>query len=138
MSFIAAVFFEENLPKLFAHFKKNKLTPDIYLIDWIFTLYSKSLPLDVACRVWDVFCRDGEEFLFRTALGVLRRHREALLGMDFIQMAQLLSRLPDPPGEQLLFQHIAAVHMTSRTRKWAQVLQALQKDQERSSPVLKR
>ncbi|CAB1351837.1 unnamed protein product, partial [Coregonus sp. 'balchen'] len=28
------VFFEENLPKLFAHFKENNLTPDIYLIDW--------------------------------------------------------------------------------------------------------
>lgn len=28
------VFFEENLPKLFAHFKKNNLSPDIYLIDW--------------------------------------------------------------------------------------------------------
>jgi len=32
-------------------------------------LFSKSLPLDTACRVWDIFCRDGEEFLFRTALG---------------------------------------------------------------------
>ncbi|OBS77600.1 hypothetical protein A6R68_20011, partial [Neotoma lepida] len=30
------VFFEENLPKLFAHFKKNNLTADIYLIDWAF------------------------------------------------------------------------------------------------------
>lgn len=34
-----------------------------------FTLFSKSLPLDVASRVWDVFCRDGEAFLFRAALG---------------------------------------------------------------------
>ncbi|CAL8384177.1 unnamed protein product [Arctogadus glacialis] len=132
------VFFEENLPKLFAHFKKNSLTPDIYLIDWIFTLYSKSLPLDLACRVWDVFCRDGEEFLFRTALGLLHRYQDALQGMDFIQMAQLLTRLPDlVPGEQL-FQHIAAVHMTCRAGKWPQVLQTLQKDQERSSPVLRR
>uniref|UniRef100_A0A8C4ZRU6 Rab-GAP TBC domain-containing protein n=1 Tax=Gadus morhua TaxID=8049 RepID=A0A8C4ZRU6_GADMO len=115
------VFFEENLPKLFAHFKKNSLTPDIYLIDWIFTLYSKSLPLDLACRVWDVFCRDGEEFLFRTALGLLHRYQDALQGMDFIQMAQLLTRLPDlVPGEQL-FQHIAAVHMTCRAGKWPQV-----------------
>ncbi|XP_032691910.1 TBC1 domain family member 12 isoform X3 [Lontra canadensis] len=64
------VFFEENLSKLFLHFKSYSLTPDIYLIDWIFTLYSKSLPLDLACRVWDVFCRDGEEFLFRTGLGI--------------------------------------------------------------------
>uniref|UniRef100_A0A8C4IC23 TBC1 domain family, member 14 n=1 Tax=Dicentrarchus labrax TaxID=13489 RepID=A0A8C4IC23_DICLA len=112
------VFFEENLPKLFAHFKKNSLTPDIYLIDWIFTLYSKSLPLDLACRVWDVFCRDGEEVLFRTALGVLRLYQDVLTCMDFIHMAQFLTRLPDLiPGEQL-FQHIAAVHMTSRNRKW--------------------
>ena len=36
----------------------------------MFTLYAKSLPFDVASRVWDVFCRDGEEFLFRTALGM--------------------------------------------------------------------
>ncbi|XP_068164492.1 TBC1 domain family member 14 isoform X2 [Antennarius striatus] len=132
------VCFEENLPKLFAHFKKNNLTPDIYLIDWIFTLYSKSLPLDLACRVWDVFCRDGEEFLFRTALGLLRLFQDVLTCMDFIHMAQFLTRLPDfIPAEQL-FHHIATVHMTSRNRKWAQVLQALQKDLEKGSPVLKR
>lgn len=125
----------------------------------IFTLYSKSLPLDLACRVWDVFCRDGEEFLFRTALGLLRLYQDVLACMDFIHMAQFLTRLPDlVPGEQL-FQHIAAVHMSSRNRKWtqvrrwrrgevgggddwtpasAQVLQALQKEPERASPVLKR
>ncbi|XP_062240021.1 TBC1 domain family member 14 isoform X2 [Platichthys flesus] len=132
------VFFEENLPKLFAHFKKNNLTPDIYLIDWIFTLYSKSLPLDLACRVWDVFCRDSEEFLFRTALGLLRLYQDVLTCMDFIHMAQFLTRLPDFLPADQLFQQIAAVHMTSRNRKWPQVLQALQKDPERGSPVLKR
>ncbi|XP_065806297.1 TBC1 domain family member 14 [Labrus bergylta] len=132
------VFFEENLPKLFAHFKKNNLTPDIYLIDWIFTLYSKSLPLDLACRVWDVFCRDSEEFLFRTALGLLRLYQDVLTCMDFIHMAQFLTRLPDLIPAEQLFQHIASIHMTSRNRKWGQVLQALQKDPERCSPVLKR
>ncbi|XP_029943762.1 TBC1 domain family member 14 isoform X3 [Salarias fasciatus] len=125
------VFFEENLPKLFAHFKRNNLTPDIYLIDWIFTLYSKSLPLDLACRVWDVFCRDGEEFLFRTALGLLRLYQDVLTCMDFIHMAQFLTRLPDLLPAEQLFQHIAAVHMSSRNRKWAQVLQALT-EQKRS------
>ncbi|XP_039896757.1 TBC1 domain family member 14 isoform X2 [Simochromis diagramma] len=129
------VFFEENLPKLFAHFKKNNLTPDIYLIDWIFTLYSKSLPLDLACRVWDVFCRDGEEFLFRTALGLLRLYQDVLTSMDFIHMAQFLTRLPDLIPADQLFQHIAAIHMTSRNRKWAQVLQALT-EQKRSGARL--
>ena len=35
----------------------------------VFTLYSKSLPLDLASRVWDVYFRDGDSFLFATALG---------------------------------------------------------------------
>ena len=59
----------ENLPKIYSHFLKSHLTPDLYLLDWIYTVYAKAMPLDVACRVWDVFLRDGEEFLFRTALG---------------------------------------------------------------------
>ncbi|XP_060731340.1 TBC1 domain family member 14 isoform X2 [Tachysurus vachellii] len=135
------VFFEENLPKLFAHFKSNNLTPDIYLIDWIFTLYSKSLPLDVACRVWDVFCRDGEEFLFRTALGILRFYSEVLTHMDFIHMAQFLTRLPEQNSthtqSHTLFSCIGSINMSCRNRTWTQVLQTLQKDPEHSSPVLK-
>ncbi|XP_045081176.1 TBC1 domain family member 14-like isoform X2 [Coregonus clupeaformis] len=126
------VFFEENLPKLFAHFKENNLTPDIYLID------CKSLPLDLACRVWDVFCRDGDEFLFRVALGILRLYEDVLTRMDFIHNAQFLTRLPDHIPPDQLFSHIHGVHMTSKNRKWAQVLQALQKEQEWISPVLKR
>ncbi|XP_075849053.1 TBC1 domain family member 14 isoform X1 [Microcebus murinus] len=134
------VFFEENLPKLFAHFKKNNLTPDIYLIDWIFTLYSKSLPLDLACRVWDVFCRDGEEFLFRTALGILKLFEDILTKMDFIHMAQFLTRLPEDLPAEELFASIATIQMQSRNKKWAQVLTALQKDSremEKGSPSLR-
>ncbi|XP_031293670.1 TBC1 domain family member 14 isoform X2 [Camelus dromedarius] len=134
------VFFEENLPKLFAHFKKNNLTPDIYLIDWIFTLYSKSLPLDLACRIWDVFCRDGEEFLFRTALGILKLFEDILTKMDFIHIAQFLTRLPDDLPAEEFFASIAAVQMQSRNKKWAQVLTALQRDSrdvEKGSPSLR-
>ncbi|XP_068926306.1 TBC1 domain family member 14 isoform X2 [Petaurus breviceps papuanus] len=134
------VFFEENLPKLFAHFKKHNLTPDIYLIDWIFTLYSKSLPLDLACRIWDVFCRDGEEFLFRTALGILKLFEDILTKMDFIHIAQFLTKLPEDLPSEEFFTSIAAIQMQSRNKKWAQVLLALQKDNrdmERGSPSLR-
>ncbi|XP_014908367.1 TBC1 domain family member 12-like isoform X2 [Poecilia latipinna] len=122
------IFFEENLPRLFSHFQTNSLTPDLYLIDWIFTLYSKSLPLDVACRVWDVFCRDGEESLFRTGLGILRLFEDVLLQMDFIHIAQFLTRLPDDLQPHTLFTAMANTHMISRNRRWAQVFSAVMKD----------
>lgn len=136
------VFFEENLPTLFQHFQSNSLTPDFYLIDWIFTLYSKSLPLDVACRVWDVFCRDGEEALFRTGLGILRLYQDVLLQMDFIHSAQFLSRLPDTTPAHALFNCIANTQMLSNNRRWNQVFAALMKDgvkesDKNNSPALR-
>ncbi|KAJ8365679.1 hypothetical protein SKAU_G00145100 [Synaphobranchus kaupii] len=135
------VFFEENLPRLFNHFQSYNLTPDLYLIDWIFTLYSKSLPLDLACRVWDVFCRDGEEYLFRTGLGILRLYEDVLLQMDFIHIAQFLTRLPDDMACERLFSCIAAVQMVCSNKKWAQVFAALMKDNKdmdkNNSPALK-
>nr|XP_028585588.1 TBC1 domain family member 12 isoform X1 [Podarcis muralis] len=135
------VFFEENLPKLFHHFKSYKLTPDIYLIDWIFTLYSKSLPLDLACRVWDVFCRDGEEFLFRTGLGILRLYEDILLQMDFIHIAQFLTKLPEDITSEKLFTCITSIQMQNSNKKWAQVFASLMKDSKEGdknhSPALK-
>lgn len=136
------IFFEENLPRLFSHFQTNSLTPDLYLIDWIFTLYSKSLPLDVACRVWDVFCRDGEESLFRTGLGVLRLYEDVLLQMDFIHIAQFLTRLPEDLQSHTLFNAMASTQMISRNRRWAQVFSALMKDgnketEKNTSPALR-
>ncbi|XP_076981500.1 TBC1 domain family member 12 isoform X1 [Tamandua tetradactyla] len=135
------VFFEENLSKLFLHFKSYSLTPDIYLIDWIFTLYSKSLPLDLACRVWDVFCRDGEEFLFRTGLGILRLYEDILLQMDFIHIAQFLTKLPEDITSEKLFGCIAAIQMQNSTKKWTQVFASVMKDikeaDKNNSPALK-
>ncbi|XP_019595397.2 TBC1 domain family member 12 isoform X1 [Rhinolophus sinicus] len=135
------VFFEENLSKLFLHFKSYSLTPDIYLIDWIFTLYSKSLPLDLACRVWDVFCRDGEEFLFRTGLGILRLYEDILLQMDFIHIAQFLTKLPEDITSEKLFSCIAAIQMQNSTKKWTQVFASVMKDikegDKNISPALK-
>lgn len=94
----------------------------------IFTLYSKSLPLDVACRVWDVFCRDSEEFLFRTGLGILRLYEDVLLQMDFIHSAQFLTRLPEDIDSDRLFACIAAMPMLNGNKKWSQVFNALIKE----------
>ena len=45
---------------------------EMYMVDWLLTIFSKSLPLDIAMRVWDsYFCR-GELFLYETALALLK------------------------------------------------------------------
>lgn len=104
------------------------VTENFTLFFRIFTLYSKSLPLDLACRVWDVFCRDGEEFLFRTALGILKLFEDILTKMDFIHIAQFLTKLPEDLPSEEFFTSIAAIQMQSRNKKWAQVKSMLISD----------
>ncbi|XP_024869016.1 TBC1 domain family member 14-like [Temnothorax curvispinosus] len=110
------------LPKVFSHFTVAGLSPDLYLLDWLYTIYAKAMPLDVACRIWDVFLRDGDEFLFRTALGVLHLYQEELLKMDFVHGAQFLTRLPENLQAESLFNSISQMSTTVGTTTFQQML----------------
>ncbi|XP_044268915.1 TBC1 domain family member 12-like isoform X2 [Tribolium madens] len=115
--------FSYNLPKLYAHFEEAKLTPDLYLLDWIYTIFAKAMPLDVACRVWDIFLRDGFEFIFRTALGILHLNQDILITMDFLHGAQFLTRLPDDLSSDQLFRSIQAVTTSIGKQSFCQIVE---------------
>jgi hypothetical protein len=64
--------FAEELPGLYSYFHSLELKTEMYIIDWILTVFSRSLPIDVAARVWDFYLYEGELFIFKVALGILR------------------------------------------------------------------
>ena len=109
-----------NLPSLASHFSRLGLRPDLYILDWWMTLFSKCAPLDITCRIWDLLIRDGEEFLFKASLGILSLYEERLLNeSDFIVLAQFLSKLPDNLDSDKLFDKIEVLiktllHVTNR------------------------
>ncbi|VDO39958.1 unnamed protein product [Onchocerca flexuosa] len=70
----------------------------------IYTLYAKSLPFDICCRVWDVFLRDGEQFIFNIALGIMRLYESELENMDdFDAVVHFLTHLPQSMNINQLF-----------------------------------
>ena len=64
------IILENNLPNICEHFERENMQPKMYLFEWIITLYTNTLNLDVASRVWDFFLIDGEIILFKTAIGI--------------------------------------------------------------------
>jgi hypothetical protein len=89
-------------------------------------MYAKSLPLDIASRVWDVYFRDGEDFLFHTALGtilyyltiyfsgILSMYETRLMCMEFDACVQFLTSLPQQEMDgDILFAHIARIQQQS-------------------------
>jgi len=108
------------LPKLASHFSSLGMKPELFLLDWIMTLYSRCCPLDVVCRIWDMIIRDGDHFLTSAALGILSLYQETLLAeTDFILIAQFLSKLPDDINCDLLFDKIEGVSGSPSTVKRA-------------------
>jgi len=111
-----------HLPKVHSHFQMLDLSPDLYLQDWIYTLYSRSLPLDLASRVWDLYCRDGQDFIFRAALGILKLYEYDLLELDFINAAQLLTKLPEDIDGLKLFRAIEQLNWPTEKSRFSQIL----------------
>ena len=88
------VLFQELLPALYAHFEHIGVELELFIFDWFITLYARSLPLEIASRIWDVYFLQGEYFLFKAAIGILRTIEKRLLGQPFDVVAYDLTHLP--------------------------------------------
>jgi hypothetical protein len=109
---------KERLPRLARHFKAEDVQPDMYMIDWLMTLYSRSMPMNVAARVWDLYLCEGELSLFRVAIGLLKMHESALLCMEFGDMMKFLHNIPPDLDEDELFTaHVAKVEFSKKKFK---------------------
>jgi len=88
-----ALLLSKFVPEAGTHLEKFGVTPELYLIDWILTLYAKSLPLDVATRVWDVYLFEGDSFLFRTGIGLIKLLKKKILLEEMEGCMSLISHI---------------------------------------------
>lgn len=107
-------FFEKQLPDLFATFESLGVTTDTYLLNWLMTLFSKSLPVDLTTRLWDNYLLNGESFMIRSALGVLKWLSQTFVDLPFEELMVTLTHLHDQDciDEDELFDCIAAIKVT--------------------------
>eukprot|EP01132_Coremiostelium_polycephalum_P003846 gene3846-4791_t len=94
---------EALIPQLSKHFKEIGISAKNYLVDWITTLFSKALPLDIATRVWDLVFIEGEIFIYRTSLAILRYFLSDLENATYDECIDLFTRLPQRKISELQF-----------------------------------
>ena len=52
--------------------KREGISTEMYLMDWHLSLFAKTIPLDLVARLWNTYLYDGEVFLVRAGLAILR------------------------------------------------------------------
>ncbi|CUG91735.1 Hypothetical protein, putative [Bodo saltans] len=58
------------LPELHTNFTVIGVNPQMYVIDWWMSLFSRALPYETAARCWDLYLLD-EAYLFRISIAIL-------------------------------------------------------------------
>jgi hypothetical protein len=99
------------LPKVHKHFKDLSIEPEQYLVDWFMTVFLKPLPLDIASRVGDIYFLEGEIFLFKVALALLKMHSHQLESYPRDLCVSLLTKFPKDLAEETLFEHISQFNL---------------------------
>ncbi|XRB21580.1 TBC1 domain family protein [Pseudoscourfieldia marina] len=112
----------EQLPALASHLSELGCAPDLYLIEWLFTLFAKSHNLEVAGRVWDCFLLEGESFLLRTAIATLRLLSDEILACGELgAVLRILKRSTRALSEQELFDMVQATPISQSVAKMAEL-----------------
>lgn len=106
-------FFAIKLKDLHSHFSDIGVTSDMFLYEWLLTIYGRCLPLDITHRVWDNFLFYGPVFLFRVALGILRMYSDKLHAMTFEATLSFLNHLPDDMQGRELFESTQQIEITA-------------------------
>ena len=73
---------QELIPELHRHFESQNYHTSMYASSWFLTLFTASLPLNLAARVIDLFLSEGMEIIFKISLGILMICKEELLRLD--------------------------------------------------------
>ncbi|KAL7682552.1 putative Rab-GTPase-TBC domain, pleckstrin domain, PH-like domain superfamily [Plasmopara halstedii] len=104
--------FEYELPVLAAHFEEIGIDAQMYAVDWALTLFTRSLPLDLALRIWDVYVLLGTPFFFQASMGLLSFFQNSLLAMEPENVMRLLHKFPKNTSSRQLFDSISSVSLS--------------------------
>ncbi len=103
------------MPELFKHFETLDITTDLFLIDWMLTLYSKNMDLEIVSRLWDNFMLDGEIFAIKTGLALLKYFESQFIKLSYFKIIKHLRNMQGGKiKESRLFKIIEAIDINEK------------------------
>lgn len=91
----------EAVPKLRDYFLSENMEPEMYFLNqWFLTLFIDCLPLKAVPLVWDIIFCHGLPVILSIAVAILQVLEDALLTMEFDDVAKCLNDLKGYEAEQ--------------------------------------
>eukprot|EP00730_Choanoeca_flexa_P012609 TRINITY_DN4445_c0_g1_i1.p1 TRINITY_DN4445_c0_g1~~TRINITY_DN4445_c0_g1_i1.p1 ORF type:complete len:552 (+),score=116.89 TRINITY_DN4445_c0_g1_i1:668-2323(+) len=132
-------------PKLDQHFNDLGINANMFATQWFLTLFSSTLPLPAAFRIFDLFLYEGQHALFKVGLAIIGQCQAELLRSGFEDVMALLSRASlcqryqeDVDGLMTAVRHVNLPFPNKRLQRWEKDYHAkLKLELEQSSELVK-
>eukprot|EP01113_Clastostelium_recurvatum_P041358 TRINITY_DN655_c1_g1_i4.p1 TRINITY_DN655_c1_g1~~TRINITY_DN655_c1_g1_i4.p1 ORF type:complete len:588 (-),score=175.45 TRINITY_DN655_c1_g1_i4:221-1984(-) len=109
-----SVMFAQLLPKLHAHFQDLGFDHMHYLFSMWLPLFTKTLPMNIARKVWDLCLLEGEGYLFVVSLGLAKTLSPDLQDASLDKCRRMLTNGPlTDVDERALFRTIDSIPIPS-------------------------
>ena len=122
--------FYYNLPELCEHFDKIGLIPQNYFWNWIMTIFTHVLNVDLCCRIWDVFMIEGLKSIYSAAIVFLSHFESDFLMFDLCEIMNTFNNL-----KNVYFDEDNIINAMKKVKfpKW--ILLEIEKMQEENIPI---
>jgi hypothetical protein len=107
-------YFQDKLPSLSKHMKSEQVSSEMFLIDWNITLFSKALSLELAARIWDCYLFEGESFVCKASLGILKCLSSEIKGKAIEEILPILSHVPNEIDTDVFMSYIFQIRINRK------------------------
>lgn len=104
-------FFKKILPLLYNYLQQEDISSEMFLIDWNLSLFTKSLPLEVAAYIWDIYFLEGEITLLIVSLSLLKLYGSYISTLKMEDILSFLLHLPENINQDELKENINSIRL---------------------------
>jgi TBC1 domain family member 10 len=82
------------LPAIWDRFEEEGMHQNMFLTEWIMTVFTRNFGFEFVTRVWDIFLFEGMKILYRICLGLLKCIEPQILSLEFEGIMKIIRRIP--------------------------------------------
>lgn len=88
----------QSLPKVYAQLEVLSVTPEMYVLEWLYTLFVRCVRIDEIGHLWDYVFTEGSTAFFKIPIAVLSRMQPAILSADLDAICSVFDHVPTLVG----------------------------------------
>ena len=86
-------YMKKKIPQVLTKFEELGITPDMFLLEWVYTLFSRYFDIDNVSRIMSIYLLCDDSFIFRFGLAILISIEKKIRSDNMDEVASVINNL---------------------------------------------